>query len=514
MATTAESGGGEVLRSERIAGGILPRVLNTFDMVAIFVAIVLFITNSAVATSINGTPTSGSAYVYWLLGFITFLIPGAIVTGQLGLMFPGEGSIYVWTNKAFGAFLGFFAGFCAWWPGVLVMIATGDAVVSLIQQLGAQFNASLLQDSWAQGLVIVAVVAFSFVISVLRFRVTQNLVNVVFLAYGGAILLVGIAGVLWLATGHPSHTDFSLTAHNWLPSGSSASLYGLIILALLGIEVPLNMGVEINNMRSITRYLLWGSIVVMAAYLIGTFGVQLAVPVQDQPNPSAISEAVHVGFGNAGNVLGAIVNIIFIGFFIFNTVVYNYSFGRLLFVSGLDRRMPTWMSKINANRVPWVAVLVQSTISVVFTVLAFILIPYTLHTGFRASDLSTVVYDILQAAVTVIWCVSMVILFIDVIIIRYKYHEVFQRIRLAPDWVFYVCAIVGMFATGFGVYVTFTNPWTGLLSNQQWWLWIGGIGILSLAVGVLLFFLGQATIQRNVSDEEVISEVTGGRATV
>ena len=513
MATTAESSNREVLRSERIAGGILPQVLNTFDMVAIFVAIVLFITNSAVATSINGTPTNGSAYVYWLLGFITFLIPGAIVTGQLGLMFPGEGSIYVWTNKAFGAFLGFFAGFCAWWPGILVMIATGDAVVSFIQRLGAQFNASLLQDSWAQGLVIVAVIAFSFVISGLRFRLTQNLVNVVFLAYGGAILLVGIAGVLWLATGHPSHTDFSLTAHNWLPSGSSASLYGLIILALLGIEVPLNMGVEINNMRSITRYLLWGSIVVMAAYLIGTFGVQLAVPVQDQPNPSAISEAVHIGFGSAGNVLGAVVNIIFIGFFIFNTVVYNYSFGRLLFVSGLDRRMPTWMSKINANRVPWVAVLVQSSISVVFTVLAFILIPYTLHTGFKASDLSTVVYDILQAAVTVIWCVSMVILFIDVIIIRYKYHEVFQRIRLAPDWVFYVCAIVGMFATGFGVYVTFTNPWTGLLSNQQWRLWIGGIGILSLAVGVLLFFLSRATIQRNVSDEEIISEVTRGRAT-
>ena len=33
MATTAESGGGEVLRSERIAGGILPKVLNTFDMI-------------------------------------------------------------------------------------------------------------------------------------------------------------------------------------------------------------------------------------------------------------------------------------------------------------------------------------------------------------------------------------------------------------------------------------------------------------------------------------------------
>src|SRR5579884_2641331 len=111
MATTAGEGSSNVLRSERIAGGILPKVLNSFDMVAIFVAIVLFISNSAVLAAGAGP----SAYVYWGLGFITFLIPGAIVTGQLGLMFPGEGSIYVWTNKAFGAFMGFFAGFCAWW---------------------------------------------------------------------------------------------------------------------------------------------------------------------------------------------------------------------------------------------------------------------------------------------------------------------------------------------------------------------------------------------------------------
>src|SRR5436305_387895 len=172
MATTAESGSDGVLRSERIAGGILPKVLNSFDMVAIFVAIVLFISNAAVLAAGAGP----AAYVYWILGFITFLIPGAIVTGQLGRMFPGEGSIYVWTTKAFGTFMGFFAGFCAWWPGVLVMIATGDAVVSLIQQLGTQINPnlSLLGAPWQQGLVIILVIAFSFFLSVLRFRVTQN----------------------------------------------------------------------------------------------------------------------------------------------------------------------------------------------------------------------------------------------------------------------------------------------------------------------------------------------------
>ncbi len=503
MATVSE--GGNVLRSERIAGGILPKVLNSFDMVAIFVAIVLFISNSSVIAGGAGP----SSYVYWGLGFLTFLIPGAIVTGQLGLMFPGEGSIYVWTNKAFGSFLGFFAGFCAWWPGVLVMIATGDAVVSLIQQL----NANFLTQPWEQGLVIILVIAFSFVLSVLRFRVTQNFVNIIFLAYGGAIVLVGIAGLISVVGGHATPIDYS--PHNWLPSGGTATFYSAVILALLGIEVPLNMGVEVRDVRAITRYLLWGSVVVMAAYLLGTFGVMTAVPLSSsnpnivvQGSPAAVAAAVTNAFGGAGQALGILVNLIFIGFFIFNTAVYNYSFGRLLFVSGLDRRLPPVMSKVNKNRVPWVAVMVQSIISGVLTAIAFILAPLVIS-SISAINLSTIIYVILQAAVTVIWCVSMVILFVDVIIIRFKYHETFARIRLAPDWVFYLCAVIGSIATAYGVYATFTGPWTPLLTNSQWVVWIGGIAALSLIIAVVVYFIGQATIKGEVTDEEILKTVTG-----
>src|SRR5689334_8379984 len=97
MTTDTESGS---LISERVAGGILPKVLTTFDMVAIFVAIVLFITNAAVIQS-AGPPAFG----WWIIGFVVFLIPCAIATGQLGAMFPGEGSIYLWTHKAFGPVL-------------------------------------------------------------------------------------------------------------------------------------------------------------------------------------------------------------------------------------------------------------------------------------------------------------------------------------------------------------------------------------------------------------------------
>ena len=87
--------------SEKIAPTLVSRVLNSFDLVVIFVALVLFISNSSTVQF------AGSAiYVFWVLGFLTFLIPGALVTAQLGRMFPEEGSLYVWTHKALGSFWG------------------------------------------------------------------------------------------------------------------------------------------------------------------------------------------------------------------------------------------------------------------------------------------------------------------------------------------------------------------------------------------------------------------------
>src|SRR6266702_3402035 len=205
MATVEPVAGGELL-SERVSGGILPKVLNSFDMVAIFLAIVLFITNAAVIQSAGPT-----AFGWWILGFITFLIPGAIVTGQLGLMFPGEGSIYLWTHKAFGSFMGFFAGFCAWWPGILSIIVPGVVVVTFIQHLGSLFNATLLDQPWEQGLVMLVVLGISLVLSLIRFRVTQNIISTVFVAYAAAILLIGLSAVLWLIGGHHPSSDIGGT---------------------------------------------------------------------------------------------------------------------------------------------------------------------------------------------------------------------------------------------------------------------------------------------------------------
>src|SRR5438445_3952465 len=82
---------GEPLRSEQRTGELLPRVLSRVDMLVIFLAIVLFIPNASVIQTIQGA--GAATYLYWMIGTVTFLVPGAIVAGQLNRFIPANGGI-------------------------------------------------------------------------------------------------------------------------------------------------------------------------------------------------------------------------------------------------------------------------------------------------------------------------------------------------------------------------------------------------------------------------------------
>ena len=89
-------------------------------------------------------------------------------------------------------------------------------------------------------------------------------------------------------------------------------------------------------------------------------------------------------------------------------MVYNYAFARLLFVSGLDKRLPPAISKVNSARVPYAAVIVQSVLAGLFTIGTYMVYPYV--ASGRAADLASKAYFAFQAAVTVIWLLSMAFL--------------------------------------------------------------------------------------------------------
>jgi amino acid transporter len=485
--------------SEEIAPVLVARTLGSFDLIVIFVAIVLFINNSA------GVQFAGPAmFPYWIVAFLTFLITGAFVTAQLGRMFPEEGSIYVWTHKALGPFWGFLAGFLAWWPGPIVMVTAGILVATFLQQIATLSGNTILTKNWEVGLVVLAVLWFSAALSLLRMRLTQNYVNFQFFFYAAAIFLIGLAGVVWLAKGNPSANSFA--AANWKPFLGDKLIFGVpanltffsfAILALLGIETPLNMGVETTGgERTIRRYLIWGSVIVMAAYLWTTWGNMVAVPVGEVNGTTGGAQAVGAAMGKG---LGIVVAAILAWVFLTACVVYNYAFARLLFVSGLEKRLPHQIGQVNKNKVPANAVILQTVIATVIAIVIFFFI------GRGGGDPNKPFYA-LYAGLTIVWCISTAILFLDIFFAKRANPQKFEEARRTSVGVLYLCGAVGSIVNIVAVFLIFTGTWypPGYKTLAEWNWWMFGITAASAVVGITIYLISEAT--RKGTPEQALEE--------
>jgi amino acid transporter len=501
MATQADQ---NLMISEKVAPVLVARTLGPFDLVVIFVAIVLFINNSA------GLQFAGpSVFVFWIAGFATFLITGAFVTAQLGRMFPEEGSLYVWTHKVLGPFWGFFAGFVAWWPGPISLVFIGILVANFLQQFAAFFTCNgqpcaILTKNWQLGIVVLVVLWFSASMSYLKMRVTQNYVNVQFWAYATAIFLIGFSGVIWLLRGHPSATSF---AHGWSPFQgqhlalglpSNLTFFSFAILALLGIETPLNLGVEVNGgEKAIRTFLFWGCIIVMAAYLWATWGNMVVIKAGGANGTTGGAQTVGIAIGKWA---GALVSLVLAWVVLTVAVVYNYSFGRLLFVSGMEKRLPHQFGKVNKNKVPANAITLQTVIATILAVFIFFIL------GRGASDPYKAFY-ILYAGVTIVWCISSALLFLDIFFAKRAEPERFERERrISVGWL-YICGAVGFVVNILAVMFIFVGSWypAGFPILKVWNEWMLAFTAVSVIAGITIYLISQRT-RRGKTDEQFIAE--------
>lgn len=447
----------------------MPAILNSVDMTATYLVAIFFIVNAATAAG-----GGAAAFTYLLLGGVMFFIPCVVATAQLGVMFPHEGSLYNWTHKALGGYWSFFIGFCAWFPGVLVIVSGADIVISYIQGLS---NGNWLVQPWQQGVALIGIIIFSTLLALQRQRTVQNVVNGVIGLMILAVLIIGLAGLVWLFKGKPSVTSFNPTG--WGINSNNYYLFGLITLAYLGTEVPLNMGGEITERRVVTRHLFWGTIMVLAGYFIST----LALLLIQGTNASSLGgySLVMIVDTVLGKFFGAITAICIVSFFLIVPVVYNCTFARLLLVAGIDQRLPARVGKLNKNRVPSSAIIFQSCIAIAFVVVAFCIAPYVTSLG-KPADLANEVYNVTQAAATLVWAISSAFFFINIVVFYFRDRQSFNLQRIFPRPVLWLCAIVGPVACAIAIVDTLLNSWIPQIDNAHWWYIVGGITLVCLVI--------------------------------
>jgi amino acid transporter len=474
--STESSRQNEALFSEEYSVQTMPKVAGSFGLAGTFVLIIFFITN--VPSAIGA---GAGTFTFWIVGALTFFIPCVIATAQLGHMFPHEGSLYNWTHRAFGGYWSFFVAFCAWFPCVLLMIVSSDVIVGYLQGLNPQWFVL----PWQQGLVLVAVIAFSGVLAVQRTATILNLVKVVLVLAFVAVFLVGLAGVVWLTSGHPA--DKTLVTNTaagwgfaWNPSGYyTLALFGFICQAFLGIEVPLNMGGEMTSSRVVTRHLLWGTVLVLVGYFVTSFGVLVVTGTTLSGIPFALVTTVQTALGKtAGNIVAILV----ICNFVVTPAVYSYSYARLLLVGGIDQRLPARIAKLNKNRVPATAIIFQTIVAIIFAVILFIVVPSFTSTA-NAATLNTIVYNVVISASTLVWAISTAFLPINLVKFYLQDRRAFRKLLIFPMPVLWISIVLGVTTCVISIVGTLLYSLIpNLISNSSWWYIVGGITLACIII--------------------------------
>src|SRR5581483_4979805 len=209
--TVLQNAIGTPLRSEQHTEKLLPRVLSQLDMLTIFIVIVVFIPSASVVHSTRGIGIA--AYLVWIIGVITFLLPGALVSEQLNRFMPVDGSIYVWTHRALGPLWGFLGGFCAWFPGILGMLAFGNSTIEVVQGVSIQIwgkEPGWLVTPWQQGMAVLAILLLTGWLATFPLSSIMKWAKAILALYAVAILVIGLAGVVWLLRGHVAQVPLTI----------------------------------------------------------------------------------------------------------------------------------------------------------------------------------------------------------------------------------------------------------------------------------------------------------------
>lgn len=165
----------------------VPAVLGTADLVVLSIYTVVLL------PKVDATNSAGSlALLFWLLGFITFLLPKAFLLQWLVQRLPGKGSPYVWARTVYGPMLGFLITFTGW-CGIVMINASmvGDTFASL--RFLPSFWFENLPLRWFFMLVILGLAA---ALACIPMRRLKKWLFVACIAYVGCVLLLTL-GTLW-----------------------------------------------------------------------------------------------------------------------------------------------------------------------------------------------------------------------------------------------------------------------------------------------------------------------------
>ena len=424
----------------RSAAGRGSRVIGRPQLTLIILAAVLTLHNMPAVAEYGWASVS-----FYLLGALVFLIPLAMVVGELGAGWPRAGGNYAWVREAFGERRGLFAIWISWvtnltwFPVVLSFFAATVAYV---------FAPSLAEDKIYVVLVVVGVLWALTLSNLFGTRWTLRLNNpsvVVGTLIPCAVLVV--LAIYWLASGRNSQIPFSAgkLAPNLDSIGALVFFVG-VILGYVGVEAGGFYAKEVEEpKRDYPRATSVATGLIVGASIFATLAIALVVPRSSLSLVAGIPQAFtemfsQVGAAWAGKLMSALVGVGTLA--LVSTWVLAPSKG--LYATERSGDLPPLLHKVNRRHVPVALLIMQAGLSTVFALL------YLIAPGVNTS------FWMLTALTTQLVLLMYILVFAAAIKLRYSQPGVERPYRVpggtAGMWAVGCIGIAGCifsFALGF-----------------------------------------------------------------
>src|SRR5579859_4884841 len=250
----------------------LRKEFKIFDMIFISIAAIVGIDTLGAVTG-----SGGQALTWLLISAVTFLLPYALLTAELGTAFPQEGGVYEWCKLAGGRFFASLASMLYWisnplWVGgTLAVTAIAALATFFFGDPNAQIGGSVLANTIFRILVALIFIWGVTWSAILSLRVGKWLS--VFGSYAKFSLFAVfiVMALSYLFGGHA--TGAHLAAAYLIPNGN----WGLIVSGILpvlifnwvGFELQNGAGEEmVNPQRDVPRTLIRAGIAAAIGYAI------------------------------------------------------------------------------------------------------------------------------------------------------------------------------------------------------------------------------------------------------
>ena len=430
-----------------------------------------------IATAAAAGPSS---IIVWMGAWLCFYTPLALSVIELSSRYPHEGGLYVWSKRAFGDFSGFMAAWTYWTSNLPYFPAVLYFAASNILYMRQNAWGHLSNNAPFYIIFSLLTLTLATLLNIMGLDVGKWLHNVGALAMWIPVTIVIVMGAIAL---HRYGSATSFTLHSMTPNLHVKDMifWSLLIFAFGGCETGSFMGEEIKNPRKILPWALFlAGLTVAFCYIIGTVGVLVALPSTEVSSLQGLVQAVaraadRVGYAWTLPVAALLISLSNVS----AAGAYLAAVARLPFVAGIDRYLPRAFGLLHPRwKTPWVALLVQFVIGVVFIFLG------------QAGTSVKGAYDVMASMTVITYFIPYLYLFAAMVKL--------QREPARPDVIrvpggkpmAVLMAIVGMFMTILTIVLS-TVPQPDEPNKPLAVLKVVGGSAVLLAIGAWLYWAGK-----------------------